>query len=134
MALEGISGASYQDTINYSPKTVSNNNQGTANLHITESTNTTAQSGSGAKKESGRQSELTVSEKQIKDAVNNANNMMKPHYTRCEFSYHKETNRVSIKVINNETDEVIKEIPPEKALEMLEKMWDLAGILVDEKR
>lgn len=33
-----------------------------------------------------------------------------------------------------DTDEVLKEIPSEKALEMLAKAWELAGILVDEKR
>ena len=55
-------------------------------------------------------------------------------HTRCEYSYHKETNRVSIKVINEDTDEVIREIPPEKSLDMLQKMWEMAGILVDEKR
>lgn len=55
-------------------------------------------------------------------------------HTRCEYSYHKEKNRVSIKVINEDTDEVIREIPPEKSLDMLQKMWEMAGILVDEKR
>ena len=41
---------------------------------------------------------------------------------------------MSIKVINDDTDEVIREIPPEKSLKMLQKMWEMAGILVDEKR
>ena len=68
----------------------------------------------------------------IDDAVNSANRRMA--HTRWEYSYHKETNRVSIKVINEDTDEVIREIPPEKSLDMLQKMWEMAGILVDEKR
>ena len=51
-----------------------------------------------------------------------------------EFSYHEETKRVSIKVIDQDTKEVVKEIPPEETLEMIAKMWELAGILVDEKR
>ena len=54
--------------------------------------------------------------------------------TKCEFSYHEETKRVSIKVIDAETEEVIREIPPEETLEMLSKMWELAGLMVDEKR
>ena len=72
------------------------------------------------------------SEATIDDAVRSANRRME--HTRCEYSYHKETNRVSIKVINEDTDEVIREIPPEKSLDMLQKMWEMAGILVDEKR
>lgn len=76
--------------------------------------------------------ERAASESSIEDAVKNANRKME--HTRCEYSYHKETNRVSIKVINDDTDEVIREIPPEKSLKMLQKMWEMAGILVDEKR
>jgi flagellar protein FlaG len=59
---------------------------------------------------------------------------MKFHRTRCEFSYHEETKRVSIKVFDKDTEEVIREIPPEEALEMVEKMWELAGLLIDERR
>lgn len=76
--------------------------------------------------------EHTPSEATIDDAVKSANRKMM--HTRCEYSYHKKTNRVSIKVLDADTQEVIREIPPEKSLDMLQKMWELAGILVDEKR
>ncbi|MFA9464533.1 MAG: flagellar protein FlaG [Velocimicrobium sp.] len=76
-----------------------------------------------------------ASERQIKNAVSQANKKIRRlENTSLEFSYHEPTKRVSIKVINNETKEVIREIPPEKSLDMLQKMWELAGILVDEKR
>ena len=54
--------------------------------------------------------------------------------TVAEFGYHEGTNRVTIKIKDKETNEVIKELPPEKTLEMIEKAWELAGLLVDEKR
>lgn len=79
-----------------------------------------------------QQREHAPSEATLDDAVKRAN--LKMEHTRCEYSYHKDTNRVSIKVINSDTDEVIREIPPEKSLDMLQKMWEMAGILVDEKR
>lgn len=72
--------------------------------------------------------------RRLKSAVDHANTAMKQTKTKCEFSYHEETKRVSIKVIDQDTKEVIKEIPPEETLEMIAKMWELAGILVDEKR
>lgn len=72
--------------------------------------------------------------RRIQNAISNANNKMKNTKTKCEFSYHEPTKRVSIKVIDRETEEVIREIPPEETLQMIEKMWELAGILVDEKR
>lgn len=72
----------------------------------------------------------------VKNAVNQANNRLKQKHasTKCEFSYHEATKRISIKVLDKETDEVIREIPPEETLEMVEKMWELAGIIVDEHR
>ncbi len=79
-----------------------------------------------------QQKEHAASEATIDDAVSRANHKMA--HTRCEYSYHKETNRVSIRVIDSDTDEVVREIPPEKSLDMLQKMWEMAGILVDEKR
>ncbi len=72
--------------------------------------------------------------RRIKSAVEHANKTMRHAKTKCEFSYHEETKRVSIKVIDEETEEVIREIPPEETLEMLSKMWELAGLMVDEKR
>lgn len=54
--------------------------------------------------------------------------------TVAEFGYNEPTNRITIKIKDRDTDEVIKEIPSEKALKMLEKAWEIAGILVDEKR
>lgn len=72
--------------------------------------------------------------RRIRSAVEHANQTMRHAKTKCEFSYHEETKRVSIKVIDEETEEVIREIPPEETLEMLSKMWELAGLMVDEKR
>lgn len=54
--------------------------------------------------------------------------------TVAEFSYNEPTKRIAIKIKDKSTNEVIKEIPSEKALEMLAKAWELAGIMVDEKR
>ena len=75
-----------------------------------------------------------VSPEKVKKAVNEINQKIKPTHTSCQFSYHEETNRISIKVINDDTDEVIREIPPEKTLDMIAKTLELEGILVDEKR
>lgn len=70
----------------------------------------------------------------IKSAVSEINKQARMRHTNCEFKYHDETNRISITVKDSDTDEVIREIPPEKALDMLAKAWELAGLLVDEKR
>ncbi len=50
------------------------------------------------------------------------------------FGVHERTNRIMIKILDKDTKEVIKEFPPEKTLDMIASIWEMAGILVDEKR
>lgn len=69
---------------------------------------------------------------QIKKAVEKLNKSMSN--SEAIFGIHDATNRVTIKIVDKETKEVLKEIPPEKTLDMIAKAWELAGILVDEKR
>ena len=75
-------------------------------------------------------------ERRIKSAIDQANEKVKQQngYRRLAFSYNKETKKISIKVYDEITKEIIREIPPEKASVILDKVHDLAGIVVDEKR
>lgn len=73
-------------------------------------------------------------EKQIKAALEQANHQAKMKQTACEFTYDEDTKRISITVKDKDTDEIIREIPGEETLEMISKMWELAGILIDERR
>ena len=49
------------------------------------------------------------------------------------FGVHEKTNRIMIKILDKDTKEVLKEFPPEKTLDMIASIWEMAGILVDEK-
>lgn len=55
-----------------------------------------------------------------------------PH-SAAKFGIHEKTNRIVIKLVDRDTQEVIKEIPPEKTLDLLAKRMELAGVLVDER-
>lgn len=72
------------------------------------------------------------SKEQIKKAVEALNRKMSN--SEAVFGIHEDTNRVMIKLVDKDTKEVIKELPPEKTLDMIAKVWEMAGILVDEKR
>ncbi len=73
-----------------------------------------------------------ASHEQIKKAVEKLNKNLSN--SEAIFGIHDATNRVTIKIVDKETKEVIKELPPEKTLDMIAKAWELAGILVDERR
>ncbi|MDN5276741.1 MAG: flagellar protein FlaG [Clostridiales bacterium] len=69
----------------------------------------------------------------IMQAVKQANKALEGTNRRFEYSIHEQTNTIVVKVIDTETNEVIREIPPEKILNLIAKLWELAGIIVDEK-
>lgn len=75
-----------------------------------------------------------VSKEKVENALRDINAKIRPTRTECQFSYHEQTKRICIKVLDQDTGEVIREIPPEKTLDMIAKSLELAGILVDEKR
>ena len=71
---------------------------------------------------------------QLKKAIAEMNRKINNSHEEAVFGIHEETNRVMIKILDKETKEVLKEFPPEKTLDMIAKIWEMAGILVDEKR
>ena len=54
--------------------------------------------------------------------------------TKAVFGVNEATNRVTIKIVDKDTDEVVKEFPAEKTLDMIARVWEMAGLMVDEKR
>lgn len=78
---------------------------------------------------SGESAENNVTLADVKDIskVLNAN-------TVAEFGVYEPMNRITIKIKDKDSGEVIKEIPSEKMLKMFAKACELAGLLVDEKR
>lgn len=74
------------------------------------------------------------SDEQVKAAIEKANRKAHFGHTNAQFSYHEATKSISVKIIDQQTNEIIREFPPEETLDMISKMWELAGIIVDEKR
>lgn len=73
-----------------------------------------------------------ASDSSLKNAVEQINRQSAN--TEAIFGYHEGTNRVTIKIIDKDTKEVKKEYPAEKTLDMIQKVWEMAGLMVDEKR
>ncbi len=80
----------------------------------------------------GQEGNSQSSQEALKKAVENINRNLSN--SEAIFGIHDTTNRVTIKIVDKDTKEVIKELPPEKTLDMIAKVWELAGIMVDEKR
>ncbi|NLU26298.1 MAG: flagellar protein FlaG [Hungateiclostridium thermocellum] len=82
---------------------------------------------------SGNESEAGLSQRAIIKAIEKANKAINGIHTELEFSIHEKSKEIMVKVIDSETKEVIREIPPEKILDMVAAMLEMAGIIVDER-
>jgi flagellar protein FlaG len=105
----------------------------TAKIVETQESNTRGQdSNAGENAREAAKEQNQASKEQIKKAVEELNKKMTN--SEAVFGIHEETNHVTIKIIDKDTKETIKELPAEKTLDMIAKVWEMAGILVDEKR
>ncbi|MCR5420654.1 MAG: flagellar protein FlaG [Lachnospiraceae bacterium] len=84
--------------------------------------------------EGKQQGQGEASQKQIQKAVEDLHKKLDNSNNEVMFGVHEGTKRVTIKIVDRNTKEVVKEFPPEKTLDMIAKVWEMAGIMVDEKR
>lgn len=81
-----------------------------------------------------KQDKKEIESKEIIKAIEEANKKIRGDNKEFEFRVHKETKQIMVKVLDTQTHKVIKEFPPEKILDMVANMCELAGLFVDEKR
>ena len=103
-------------------------------FHTNEQTDTTEQSNN---QEEQKYSQDKVgnnppSDSTIRQAISDINKKINPN-TIAEYGFHEETNRVTIRIVDKDTDKTIKEFPAEETLDMIAKVWELAGMFLDEK-
>lgn len=69
------------------------------------------------------------SKSDLDKALKKVNNFLKDENTHAEYSIHKELKTLMIKIVNEDTKEVILEVPPEKILDMVASMCKQVGLL-----
>ncbi len=77
---------------------------------------------------------VPLGEKQLINAIEKANKAVEGLNTSCKFSIHESTKQIMVKVVDTDTGKVIREVPPEKILDLVAKMCERAGIWIDERR
>ncbi len=150
MAIEPLNSAmTYQAQAVVKPQTVAPVNtevpEDGQTVNVDETTAAVAQtqaqeekSGSEGSSSGGGQQQAAVNAQatpdQLKKMIAEMNKKINNTNEEAVFGVHEETNRIMIKILDKDTKEVIKEFPPEKTLDMIARIWEMAGILVDEKR
>ena len=74
-----------------------------------------------------------INDEMLDKAIEVANKTLAKHNNFIERSVHDVTKTVMYVMKDTETNEVIREFPPKKIQDMIAKMWELAGLFVDEK-
>lgn len=69
------------------------------------------------------------SKKDLDDALKKINNFLKDDKTHAEYTYNEEMKTMMVKVIDENTKEVVLEIPPKKILDMVASMLRQVGLL-----
>ncbi|RAR42449.1 flagellar protein FlaG [Paenibacillus sp. MDMC362] len=76
----------------------------------------------------------SVSEKRLNDLIEHGNKVLRRLDTRLKWSVHEESRQLVVKVLNTETNEVLREIPPEKYLDLVQNLIDQVGLFLDERK
>lgn len=80
-----------------------------------------------------QQAALTPSMEQVKQAVQEINHSMRSESRGLEFSIDDESERTIVKVIDKQTEEVIRQIPTEEVMAISKSLDQVIGKLLREK-
>ncbi|MCI1774337.1 MULTISPECIES: flagellar protein FlaG [Paenibacillus] len=74
-----------------------------------------------------------VNEKKLGALIERGNQVLEKTETRLEVSFHELTNQMMVKLVDTQTNEVVKEIPPEKWLDLVYNLCEQMGLFIDTK-
>lgn len=74
-----------------------------------------------------------ISKENLAEAVDKVNEFLHIEKRSAKFVFHEGLDKYYVKLVDPDTEEVIKEIPPERLLDAFYEMQKLAGMIVDEK-
>ncbi|KRE38779.1 flagellar protein FlaG [Paenibacillus sp. Soil724D2] len=78
---------------------------------------------------------LTVGEKALLDSIDKANKALQGTPHEFKYKIHQSTGEVIVQVLNKDTQEIVREVPSERFIELVEKLQELSvGAIIDEKR
>ncbi|MGC5324872.1 flagellar protein FlaG [Brevibacillus sp. SYSU BS000544] len=72
--------------------------------------------------------------KELEKEMEGLNKWLQSGTTHLKFQLHEKLNEYYVAVVDDQTNQVIREIPSKKMMDMVAKMHEMIGILIDEKR
>lgn len=89
----------------------------------------------GVLKQKSKNEILSVSEKELVRAIEKANKAVQGTEHIINYKVHEATKEIVVQIMDKGTREIVHEIPPEKFIDLIEKLKELTvGAIIDEKR
>ena len=73
------------------------------------------------------------SKEKIKESIEEMNDTVSALHKELHFEFHEKAERMLVEIRDIRNDEVIKEIPPKEMLDMIGRIKEVVGLLLDEK-
>ncbi|MFS0656794.1 flagellar protein FlaG [Bacillus sp. 179-C3.3 HS] len=74
-----------------------------------------------------------VPKEEIEKTIQGANKLIEPTQFHLQFELHEKLNEYYVKVVDDQTDEVIREIPSKEWLDFYAAMTEIVGLFVDKR-
>jgi flagellar protein FlaG len=71
--------------------------------------------------------------KELQKITEELNKALNPLSTTLKFQFNDKIDELMVKVVDTQNNKVIREYPPKEALELMEKMREIVGLLFDKK-
>ncbi|RTR36362.1 flagellar protein FlaG [Robertmurraya yapensis] len=75
----------------------------------------------------------SIKEKDMENMVKDINSVLEDTHTSLKYVYHEKLEKYYVTLIDDETKEIVKEIPPKKLLDIYASMREYLGLFIDNK-
>ncbi len=76
---------------------------------------------------------MKIDQEKLSELVDGLNKFLTPVETFLKFELHEQLGEYYVTIVDHRTNEVIKEIPPKKMLDLYAFMLEKIGLIVDER-
>ncbi|MCK8824187.1 flagellar protein FlaG [Fuchsiella alkaliacetigena] len=79
------------------------------------------------------EAEEELTREEFEEGIEALNDTVQSFHENLEFELHETTEQMMARLVDLRDNEVIKELPPEEVLDMLGKIREMVGLIVDER-
>lgn len=78
-------------------------------------------------------SEVEIRKSDVEKVVQSINHFLEPSNSSLQFKLHEELGEYYVTIVDQQTNEVIREVPPKKILDIHAAMKEYMGLIIDKK-